>query len=543
MEPRLVLFLILSVSIILIYPSLMERFIGPTNPPLEQTQVAGTKPNPVANQGTASGVAATPSAAGAVTAATVATADRKEKVVETDLYRAVLVNMGGAIKTWELKQFNKKDAEGRTRPITLIPEGAAVLPLTLIGASAPPLSGGAGGEALYQLDETPLRLSAARPDGVVEMAYTAPDGRRVKKMLHFHNDDYRVDVDIQITGSDREDSLSLGTNFGAQDWTQQYGGSVGAISLIDNEVVRDTLEAGQTQTYSGQASWLAIQDKYFIGALIPKQAKVTGPVTVRQSSADEVTMQVRLPKAGASFSLYAGPKAYDRLAALQVQLEETIDFGWFIFGSWLPVRLVAKPLFYILNFIYQFSYNYGIAIILLTVLVKTLFFPLTRKSAVSMKAMATLQPKVTAIREKWAKDKEKMNRELMELYKTEKINPMGGCLPVLLQIPVFIALFNVLYVTIELRNAPFFLWIQDLSDKDPYYVLPIIMGVSMLLQQLTQPNTMDPVQAKIMLFLPVVYTFFSLSFPSGLILYWIVNNFLTVGQQYLINREPAPASA
>jgi YidC/Oxa1 family membrane protein insertase len=528
MEPRLVLFLILSVSIILIYPSLMERFIGPTNSPLQQVPIAETKPNPMANKATASNAAA------ATTVAAAVAVDRKEKVVETDLYRAVLVNAGGAIKTWELKQFNKKDAEGRTRPITLIPEGAAVLPLMLVEGSK---------TAIYQLDETPLRLNAAHPDGVVEMVHTAPDGRRVKKMLHFHNDDYRVDVDIQITGADREDALSLGTNFGAQDWTQQYGGSVGAISLIDNEVVRDKLEAGQTQTYSGEASWLAIQDKYFIGALIPRQAKVTGPITVQQVGENEVAMQVRLPKAGASFSLYAGPKSYDRLAALQVQLEETIDFGWFIFGSWLPVRLVAKPLFYILNFIYQFSYNYGIAIILLTVLVKTLFFPLTRKSAVSMKAMATLQPKVSAIREKWARDKEKMNRELMELYKTEKINPVGGCLPVLLQIPVFVALFNVLYVTIELRNAPFFFWIQDLSDKDPYYVLPIIMGISMLLQQLTQPNTMDPVQAKIMLFLPVVYTFFSINFPSGLILYWIVNNFLTVGQQYLINREPAPAAA
>jgi len=523
MENRLILFLVLSVSIIFLYPYVMEPLIGPVRqapPPISETALNSVKK--------------TPEARAAVTVTPAIAVDRKEKVVETDLYRAVLSNVGGAIKTWELKQFTKKDAEGRERPIGLIPNDAEILPLTLIGADK---------AAVYQLDEAPLRLNPTHSDGVVTMVHAMPNGRKVTKTLRFHNDSYRVDLDVQIKGGTGEDALSLGTNFGAQDWTQQYGGSIGAVSLIENEVVRDTLEVGQTQTYQGEAAWLAIQDKYFIGALIPAQAKRVGPVSVRQSGLNEVTVQVRLPKEGASFSLYAGPKAYDRLNALNVQLEETIDFGWFIFGSLLPVRLVAKPLFYILNFIYQFSYNYGVAIILLTVLVKLLFFPLTRKSAISMKAMANLQPKVNAIREKWAKDKEKMNRELMELYRTEKINPMGGCLPVLLQIPVFVALFNVLYVTIELRNAPFILWIQDLSDKDPYYVLPIIMGVSMFFQQLTQPSTMDPMQAKIMLLLPVVYTFFSINFPSGLVLYWVVNNCLTVGQQYLINKQTAPATA
>ncbi len=532
MEKRLIVFLMLSVSIIFIYPQFIALFVGPVinepqPPPVAQT---GAVPGKASNK-TGKALAA---GSGLVTISTHGVVGRKEKIVETDLYRAVLSNAGGAIKKWELKKFTKKDAEGKERPIALIPEDAEILPLTLVEENK---------TAVYQMEESPLRLSTTRPKGVVTMVHTGPEGRRVTKTLRFYNDSYRVDLDIQITGSDAETSLSLGTNFGAQDWTQEYGGSIGAISLINNEVIRDKLEVGQTQTHSGEATWLAIQDKYFIGALIPKEPKIVGPVSVRQAGLNVVTMQTRLPKTGASFSLYAGPKAYDGLAALNVQLEETIDFGWFLFGSWLPVRLMAKPLFYVLNFIYKFSYNYGIAIILLTVLVKVLFFPLTRKSALSMKAMSVLQPKVSAIREKWAKDKTKMNLELMELYKTEKINPMGGCLPVLLQMPVFIALFNVLYVTIELRNAPFILWIQDLSDKDPYYVLPIIMGVSMLLQQITQPNTLDPVQAKMMLFLPVVYAFFSINFPSGLILYWVVNNFLTVGQQYLINRQTTPVSA
>ncbi|MDC4224556.1 MAG: membrane protein insertase YidC [Candidatus Manganitrophus sp.] len=218
-------------------------------------------------------------------------------------------------------------------------------------------------------------------------------------------------------------------------------------------------------------------------------------------------------------------------------MQESIDFGWFIMGSWLPVRLVAKPIYFILRFFYQFTHNYGVAIILVTVLVKVLFFPITRKSLASMKDMAAIQPKVAALRKKYAGDREKMNRELMNLYKEHQINPFGGCLPMLAQIPVFIALFNVLYTTIDLRQAPFMFWIQDLSDKDPYYVLPMIMGISMFFQQWTQPTTMDPTQAKVMLFLPVIYTFFFLNFPSGLVLYWLVNNILTIGQQYLMNRE------
>ncbi|HLG21361.1 MAG TPA: membrane protein insertase YidC, partial [Candidatus Manganitrophaceae bacterium] len=163
-------------------------------------------------------------------------------------------------------------------------------------------------------------------------------------------------------------------------------------------------------------------------------------------------------------------------------------------------------------------------------------------SLLSMKGMADVQPKVAALRKKWANDKARMNQELMNLYKEHKINPVGGCLPMIVQIPVFIALFNILYTTIELRRAPFLLWIQDLSDKDPYYVLPVIMGATMFIQQWTQPTTMDPTQAKVMLFLPVIYTFFFLNFPSGLVLYWLVNNLLSIGQQYLMKMESRPAA-
>jgi YidC/Oxa1 family membrane protein insertase len=217
-------------------------------------------------------------------------------------------------------------------------------------------------------------------------------------------------------------------------------------------------------------------------------------------------------------------------------LEDTIDFGWFIYGSWGIVKAVAKPLFSVLRFIYDYTHNYGIAIILLTVSIKLLFVPLQYKSYKSMKDMQLIQPKVAALQAKYKDDRERLNKELIKLYRDHKVNPVGGCLPMLLQMPVFVALFNILYMTIDLRQAPFVLWITDLSVQDPYYVLPIIMGASMVLQQKIMPTTMDPTQAKIMLLLPAFMTVLFLTFPSGLVLYWLTNNVITITQQFVTDR-------
>jgi YidC/Oxa1 family membrane protein insertase len=192
-----------------------------------------------------------------------------------------------------------------------------------------------------------------------------------------------------------------------------------------------------------------------------------------------------------------------------------------------------------LKFFHGYLGNWGFAIILLTVCIKALFWPLTQKSYSSMKAMQKLQPKMAKLREKYANDKQRLNTEMMTLYKENRVNPFGGCLPILIQIPVFFALYQVLLRSIELRHAPFMWWITDLSAKDPYYVTPLIMGVTMFLQQKMTPTTMDPMQARLMMMMPVVFTFLFLNFPSGLVIYWLVNNVLTIAQQYLINRKPA----
>jgi YidC/Oxa1 family membrane protein insertase len=228
-----------------------------------------------------------------------------------------------------------------------------------------------------------------------------------------------------------------------------------------------------------------------------------------------------------------GPKEYDLLISLKTGLEESIEFGWFSF--------LAKPLLVVLNFFQRYLNNYGIAIVLITVIIKVIFYPLSTYSMKSMKEMQKIQPQMAALKGKYKNDKEKQNREMMDLYKRHKINPLSGCLPMVLQIPVFIALYEVLYVAIELRHTPLFLWITDLSAKDPYYVTPVIMGVTMFIQQKMTPTTIDPTQAKMMLLMPVIFTFMFLSFPSGLVIYWLINNVLSIAQQYYIQRSAVKA--
>lgn len=527
MEKRLIVFLVLSLIIIFAYPFFMERVIGPTPqaPEVKQGPIETKQENKPSPQMT-------------VTAGEpiVEEKNAKEKVIESDLYRVVLSNVGGTIKEWQLKKYTKKTPTGEKPPIELVQKEIKTLPLTVFTQEEPN-----GSKQLYSLDEKAVRLGPESPKEVVTLTSTGPGGRKITKELTFHYDHYLVETRIVTEGYTQGYEISLGTNFGIEDWGQQFGGSVGAISLVNGEILREQ-EAKITETviHEGTVSWAGLQDKYFISALIPHEAAQSGPISVKKEGEKQIRVDLKVPADQAVqriFALYAGPKEYDRLVKVGVKLEDSIDFGWFIMGSWLPVRLVAKPLYFIIRFLYRFSHNYGVAIILVTALIKGLFFPITRKSLASMKGMAAIQPKVTALRKKHAADREKMNRELMNLYKEHQINPFGGCLPMLAQIPVFVALFNILYTTIDLRQAPFILWIQDLSDKDPYYVLPIIMGISMFFQQWTQPTTMDPAQAKVMLFLPVIYTFFFLKFPSGLVLYWLVNNILSIGQQYLMNRE------
>jgi YidC/Oxa1 family membrane protein insertase len=229
--------------------------------------------------------------------------------------------------------------------------------------------------------------------------------------------------------------------------------------------------------------------------------------------------------------IYVGPKEIVSLKKSGLHLEKALRFGW--------LDIIAKPLLLALRFFNKYLGNYGLSIIVLTIIIKILFWPLAAKSYKSMKEMQRIQPRIAQIRERFKNNKEQLNREVMQLYKTHKVNPMGGCLPMILQIPVFFALYYTLLGAIELRHAPFFFWIMDLSAKDPYYITPLIMGASMFLQQKMTPSAADPLQAKIMLLMPVFFTFLFLNFASGLVIYWLVNNILSIGQQLYINKYTA----
>jgi YidC/Oxa1 family membrane protein insertase len=540
MDKRAILFLILSVVILYLYSYFEYQ--------REQKRLERIKPAPVPQQSTPSSPAAiTDTQVPSQSLVQAPQIQEQEVVVETDFYRAVLTNRGGMIKHWELKQYREKVAKD-SPPIVLFDSqknkpNLFPLQVWVEGESEQTRERFLNG--LYRVEGQDIKLQGPGRQGQLSFLARDDSGRQiVVKRLTFYSDRYDVDVRIEAEGFPKGYTLYLGTNFAILDWgTTTMVSFVGPTSLIDQKIVQDKPSDIQTEVvHPGQLAWTALQDKYFLAALIPQDG--AGMVVARKSADHEVTAGIRHPPAGQQVSvyrLYAGPKEYDRLRSYRLNLEETIDFGWFIYGSWFLVRMIAQPLFAVLRLLYDFTHNYGVAIILLTASIKLLFVPLTHKSYVSMRGMQELQPKVAALQKKYKDNRQKLQQELMELYRKHKVNPLGGCLPMVLQIPVFIALFNIFYTTIELRHAPFMLWIKDLSDKDPYYILPIIMGVSMVVQQKLQPTTMDPTQAKILLFLPVLFTYFFLWFPSGLVLYWLVNNILSILQMYITVRYLHPA--
>lgn len=545
MEKRVIIFLILSLAILVGYEYwLREMGWGPQPDQGADRQVPAATTGEKFEPGNVS--PQTPPAPVSPSAQPPGPAVSEETTeVATDLYRTTISNRGGVIRNWELTRY-RLTPERDSPPVQLVhKEGQFPGPLSLY----------TGDEALtrrlndslYRIERDFTRLDAAHPTGRLTLTYRAPDSPvRVQKQLTFHHDSYVVDVAVFAEGLTGPLAVGLGTNFGIVEWSEGLIGLIGPASRIDEKIEKDLPDT--EQELKGAVAWAALQDKYFMSVIIPSGATAA---LVKKEGDKLASVQVRFPAPPAStplsFRLYAGPKEFETLKGLGVGLEDTIDFGWFIFGSWDMVKAVAKPLFAVLQFLHGYTQNYGVAIVLLTVGIKLLFAPLQYKSYKSMKEMQLLQPKVLALQNKYKDDRDRLNRELIKLYRDHKVNPVGGCLPMLLQMPVFVALFNVLYMTIELRQAPFILWVTDLSVPDPYYVLPILMGVTMVIQQKITPTTMDPTQAKIMLLLPAFMTLLFLNFASGLVLYWFTNNLLTIGQQFITDRyiykQPAFASS
>ena len=546
MEKRVVIFLVISLAVILGYDLLLKQLgLLPPSPTVQETanqesggpkRAAGpTSEEQTLDKAPSSGPRSTSSPpASAPAGSTVSELPPDRTVtIETDVLRVGLSAHGGVISSWELKQFHTAGPE--PKPVQLVYQGAKFkrpLSITTSNATAQKIFD----EGLYAIETDFDTLDAAHSVGHITLRFEDPaSGIKLLKRLTFHHGSYLVDVALTMEGLSDTYEVVLGTNFGIVEWGDGFIGLIGSASLVDGKVEKETPDIELER--KGAVQWAALQDKYFLSVLMPQGATA---VLVKKEGDKLVSSSVRMPAtstgASSQLQLYAGPKEYDTLRSLNVGLEDTIDFGWFIFGSWSVVKAVAKPIFYVLRFINGYTHNYGVTIILLTMGIKMLFVPLQYKSYKSMKQMQVIQPKVLALQEKYKDDRDKLNKELIKLYRDYKVNPVGGCLPMVLQMPVFVALFNILYMTIDLRQAPFVGWINDLSVQDPYYVLPIIMGATMVIQQKITPTTMDPTQAKIMLVLPVFMTFLFINFPAGLVLYWLTNNVLTIGQQVLTER-------
>lgn len=561
MEKRVIVFLLLSLAIIFGYEYVLKELgLTPPSPSMSQTSdtPAGESiPASAESNGKdrsvvdPTGVTASKPAIGnrEASASPSVSSDAETVEVDTELYRAKFTTRGAVITSWELKRY--RSASDDQAAVQLVRQGSK-FPAPLAVITGDKAITNELDEKVYSVEKDFSTLDQSHPTGHVTFRYQNADGLWFEKRLTFHAGSYVVDVDLNQRGIDGSLNVVLGTNFGIVEWGDGFIGLIGSASLVDGKVEKETPDSESER--KGNVQWAALQDKYFLSVLIPKQGS---GVLVKKEAEKLVSTSVRMPVSqagsGLQLQLYAGPKEYDTLRNLQIGLEDTIDFGWFIFGSWGVVKAVAKPIFYVLRFLNEYTHNYGLTIVLLTIGIKMLFVPLQYKSYKSMKQMQVIQPKVLAIQEKFKDDRDRLNKELIKLYRDHKVNPVGGCLPMVLQMPVFVALFNILYMTIDLRQAPLGLWINDLSVQDPYYVLPIIMGITMVVQQKITPTTMDPTQAKIMLMLPAFMTFLFINFPAGLVLYWLTNNTLTILQQVMTDRfifrhrsvvvEPAEASA
>lgn len=360
-----------------------------------------------------------------------------------------------------------------------------------------------------------------------------PNGSQWLRSISLASGSYVVKVSDRISGSSAYEMFrQVVSRNPDRDKGNMYQ-YVGPISLLEDKLVEndyDDLDEKSPVKQKARGGWTGVMEHYFIAAIIGDSDHVydyyfkgdgktyqTGVISSGERQANSSIFNT---------DIYIGPKATPIMGQLGVGLERSVDYGWF--------AVIAKPLHDLLLWLHGFLGNYGLCIIVLVLMIKILFYYPTQKSYESMAEMRKLQPEMQRVRELYGDDRQKMGQEMMGLYKKHKVNPMGGCLPILIQIPVFFALYKSLLVSIELRQAPFYGWITDLSAMDPYYVLPIVMGASMIIQQRLNPAPPDPLQAKVMKFLPVIFTFMFLFFPSGLVLYWLVNNVLSIAQQWYI---------
>ncbi len=550
-EKRMILAVVLSIAILLGYQYFMPAPPPPATVPAAKDNAAVLAPEGKA----AEALPPVQPAAGGLSPG-VATPERAIEV-RTPLFTAMISTAGGGIDSFLLNEYKDVSGPGGKRLDIVGSKSLRPLPLSLyIEENRPPFPA----PMVFRSDAPDmLEVKAGETRGVL-LSWQSTNGVRVDREYVFSGGRYEFEARVQTTnGSGEPVSVRPGLEL-----SQLFQGELAGDSYTFHGMVTHTPK-GETNRYSlsdiskgkvekGPVRWVSADSKYFTWIVVPERewavgnAALLGENGAFLSVADTAAILTAGDTVRAGVKVFAGPKQSDLLATAGSGLEELIDYGWFAF--------LAKPLVFLMKASNRVTGNYGIDIILLTILIKILFFPLTQKSMASMRKMQELAPVLNKLKEKYKGDMQRINQETMNLYKTYKINPLSGCLPMVAQIPVFIALYKGLLVTIELRHAPFFLWINDLSAPEylwdihlagfilPIRLLPLLMGVSMFVQQKMTPSmSMDPLQQKLMLLMPVVFTFMFWSFPTGLVVYWLVNNILSIGQQWLYNRQAEAAKA
>jgi YidC/Oxa1 family membrane protein insertase len=561
MEKRVIIAVVLSFVVLYAYQAMFAPKPVP-RPKAAQTELARGSAAPGAAQsatpaggpaGGAAGAAApaadSPAAAPQPAAAVeVADTEARDIVIETDALHAVFTNRGAALKSWRLNGY--KDRSGK--PVDLVPQ-------TLPDA-AKPFQIATGNSATDARANSALFLVAGggpsrdEAKGTYQLAfeYREAGGLSVRKQFTIDPATFtiRVAINAAVGGSPADVSIVMGPGPGDVETSEKSQYLMGARSNVyrDGKVERrDAAALLKEPVLEGQLRWAGVDDHYFLSAVLQGTGNVRAeyrPLTTQDPAGGAqhtfVGYTVNLPGPAVDATFFLGPKAFNLLKSLDAELVRAIDYGMF---AWLVVPLLGA-----LNWVNAFVGNYGWSIIVLTFLINVAIFPLRHKSVVSMKKMQELKPEIDAIQARYGKlkatdpAKQKMNQEVMEVYKQRGVNPASGCVPMLLTMPILFAFYSMLAYSIELRGAPFAFWIKDLSVYDPFYVAPILTGITMLVQQRMTPQTStDPVQQKMFMLMPVIFTVMFLWAPSGLNIYWLVNNVLAIGQQYFTNRLIGPA--
>jgi YidC/Oxa1 family membrane protein insertase len=535
---RLILFFIFSFSLFMLVDAWQrdQQPVSQREPASARTQKdAGVPPAP-SEKLTAT---APPAPAPAAPAGGLATG--APVTVETDVFRAEISTAGGDLRLLELKQH--RDTEDKKRNFLLFqqrPDHVYVAQSGFTGGELP--------SHRTQFSSAATQYKLAERDKTLEVRLDAPpaNGVKVTKIYRFERGSYLVGVSFEVTNQGptaiqpyayfqlvRDDKPPAGDSAMLPTFT-----GVGVYTEKEkfHKVTFEDIEKGKaTFPKTSEDGWIAVIQHYFLSAWLPQNGTPREFYTRRIENLNAAGVIVPAPavQPGAtvvvSVPLYAGPQDQDNLAKLAPGLDLAVDYGW--------LTIIAVPLFWLLSWIYQWVANWGVAIIILTVIIKLIFYPLSEASYRSMAKMRVLAPKLQRLKEQYGDDRQRMQQAMMEMYRTEKINPLGGCLPIVVQIPVFIALYWVLLASVELRHAPFMLWIDDLSTPDPWFILPILMGATMIIQTRLNPEPPDPIQAKVMKIMPIAFSIFFFFFPAGLVLYWLVNNVLSILQQWNINRR------